>query len=333
MRSWASQQGLEETVRGLGDLPLSQPVGTAFQYSNINYIIAGLIVEVVSGQSYADYVTQHILEPLDMRHAYASHTPALADGLSEGHIHMFGHAFRDKSPFPPAFLPSGLLIASAEDMTHFAIAQMNEGRYSDASVLSPQGIAEMHIPAVSKGREGGYWGIGWDVNTWEEMPIVTRVGDIGNFHALIILLPESDLGVILLANASGFEQMKSQVVDRIALGVFNMLNNKPADPVSVPFIMHFLYWSILFVPVLQIVGIIFVWRMRQRMKVWSVVLTVILNLAIALFLLNYAQSEMPLRSLLVFNPELGYIAIVAAAIGIGWSVVYTAMNLRMRRAK
>jgi len=64
---------------------------------------------------------------------------------------MFGRAFSDKRPFPPAFLPSGLLIVSAEDMTHFAIAQMNEGRYGDTSVLSPQGIAEMHAPAVPQG--------------------------------------------------------------------------------------------------------------------------------------------------------------------------------------
>jgi len=69
------------------------------------------------------------------------------------------------------------------------------------------------------------------------------------------------------------------------------------------------------------------------MKICGVGLTVILNLAVALSLFVYAQSEMPLRSLFVYNPELGYGVIVAAAIGIGWSVVYTAMNLRTRRAK
>jgi len=331
-RFWADQQGMEEAVRGLNTVQLTHPVGTTYQYNNFNYIISGLIVEVVSGQSYADYVTEHIFEPLDMRHSYAVRTPALADGLSEGHINMFGRVFRDERVRSPAFLPSGLLISSAEDMTHFAIAQMNDGRYGDASILSPQGIAEMHVPAVSQGGSS-YWGIGWDVGTFDGMPAISRVGDIGNFHTVLLLLPESGLGVVLLANASGFEQMKSQVVDRIALGVFNILNDKSADPVSVPFMMHFLYWSILFVPLLQILGIVFVWRKSQRMKVWGVVLTVILNLAVALFLLGYAQSEMPLRSLLVFNPELGYTAIAAATIGIGWSVIYTAMNLRARRTK
>jgi len=330
-RFWADRQGMEEAVRGLNTVQLAYPVGTTYQYNNFNYIIAGLIVEKVSGQSYADYVPQHIFEPLDMRHSYASRAPALADGLSEGHINMFGRVFRDERVRSPAALPSGFLMVSAEDMTHFAIAQMNDGRYGNASILSPQGISEMHAPAVPQGGSN-YWGIGWNVSEFEGTPAIARVGDTGHFHAIIFLLPEKGLGVILLANASGFEQMKSYVVDRIALGVFNILNDKPADPVSVPFMMHFLYWSILLVPLLQILGIVLVWRKRQRMPVWGVVLTVILNLIVAIFLLSYAQSEMPLRSLLVFNPELGYGAIVAATLGIGWSIIYTVMNLRRQNS-
>jgi CubicO group peptidase (beta-lactamase class C family) len=123
-RFWPSQQGLEETVRGLDTIQLAQPVGTTYQYCNINFMITGLIVEKVSGQSYADYVTQHIFEPLDMRHSYASRAPALADGLAEGHIYMFGRVFRDEGPMPPANLPAGTLIASVEDLSHYLIAQL-----------------------------------------------------------------------------------------------------------------------------------------------------------------------------------------------------------------
>jgi CubicO group peptidase (beta-lactamase class C family) len=87
-RFWAVQQGMEKAVRGLATVKLAHPVGTTYEYNNFNYIIAGLIVEAVSGQSYADYVTEQILEPLDMRHSYASRERALADGLSEGHYYL-----------------------------------------------------------------------------------------------------------------------------------------------------------------------------------------------------------------------------------------------------
>ena len=329
-RFWASQQGLEETVRGLDTIRLTQPVGSTFQYSNINFIIAGLLVEKVSGQSYGDYVSQHIFEPLDMYRSYTSRAPALADGLSDGHLDMFGRAFRDGRGMPPSYLPTGGLISSAEDMSHYLIAQLNDGRYSDALLLSAQGIAELHTPAIPFGE--GYYAMGWASGTKDGVTLVNHNGDTGNFHTFIILMPEQSSGIVLLANASGFEQSKSGVVDRIAWGIFNIVNDKPAEPVSVPFIMHFLYWSILLIPVLQILGIAFVWRKREQMKIWGVVLTVILNLAVALSLLGYAQIEMPLRSLLVVNPELGYIAIAAAALGIGWSIVITVMYLRIRRA-
>jgi CubicO group peptidase (beta-lactamase class C family) len=330
-RFWADQQRIEDAVRGLDRVQLTQSVGTTWQYNNFNYIIAGLIVEVVSGQSYSEYVTEHIFEPLKMRHSFASRTPALADGLSEGHIYMFGCVFRDERVRSPAALPSGFLMASAEDMSHFAIAQLNEGRYGDASVLSPQGIAEMHAPAITSGGEGGYWGLGWDVNTWDGMQVVTRVGDNGNFHATLILLPESGSGVVLLANASGFMQKQSQIVDAITIGVASLLTAKPAAPVSVPFLVQFLYWALLMTPLMQILGIFFVWRKRQSMRVWGVILTIILNLSIVFFILNLSQNEMPLRSLLVFNPELGFITIAVAMLGVGWSVIYTMMSLITRR--
>ena len=47
--------------------PLDFEPGTAWQYSNTGYVLAGMIVEKVSGQPYATYVTQHLFEPLDLK--------------------------------------------------------------------------------------------------------------------------------------------------------------------------------------------------------------------------------------------------------------------------
>jgi len=331
-RFWAYQQTMEEAIRGLDDVQLVHPVGSTWEYCNFNYIIAGLIVETVSGQSYADYMTQHIFEPLDMRHSYASLSPAQADGLSDGHIIMFGRAFKDGRVRSPAALPTGFLMISAEDLSRFAMAQLNEGRYDESSILSPEGIAEMQAPAIPEGS-GTSWGIGWDVSELDGIPIISRVGDNGNFHATLVLIPEKGFGVILLANASGFEQKSSHVVDSTALGIFNMLNGKPAAPVSVPFLMHLLYWSLLLTPMLQILGVLFVWRLRQRIHVLGAALVVLLNLGGVFVILNFAQTEMTIPSLLVFNPELGFVSVITAVIGIGWSVIYTALFLIRQRAK
>jgi CubicO group peptidase (beta-lactamase class C family) len=327
-RFWPSQQGLEETVRGLDKIQLTQPVGTSYQYCNINFMIAGLIVEVVSGQSYADYVTERIYRPLDMRHSYASRAPALADGLAERYHYMFGQVFRDEGPMPPSFLPAGFLIASVEDMTHYAIAHLDDGRYGDTSILSPQGMAELHTPAISQAGDK-YYAMGWEVGTLDGVSAIWHTGDDSRIHSVIILMPDRGSGVILLANATGFEQQSQ--VDDTAVGVFRVLNGKAAARVSLPIGRRLQYWALLLTPLLQILGILVVWWNRQRIKGWGGVLAVILNLAVVFVLFRVSLQIITLPSMLVYYPELGYSLIVIATLGIGWSVIYAAMNLRMAR--
>ena len=331
-RFWNSREDLEATVRGLGNLPLTQPVGTTYQYANINPSIAGLIVEVVSGQPYTDYVTEHIFEPLDMRHSYASHAAALADGLAEGHTYSFGRTFKDEGAMALAYIPAGGLMARAEDITHYMIAHLNQGHYGDSSVLSPQGMAELHAPSIPVGGGSSYYALGWSVDTAEGIPVVFHGGDTGNFHALVLLMPDGNSGLVLLANASGFEQLMSETVDRIGIGVFNILNGNAPAAVAVPFLTHLTYWSILLSPAFQILGILLAWRKRQGMKVWGLVLTVTLNLAFVIFLLKMSQNQMPLSSLRVIFPEITWVAMAATVLGIGWSVIFTLMYLMRRRS-
>jgi CubicO group peptidase (beta-lactamase class C family) len=333
-RERASQQGLEEMVRGLGNLSLTEPVGMIFQYSNLNFDIAGLIVEKVSGQPYADYVTQNIFEPLEMRHSYGSRAPAVADGLAEGHSYMFGHAFVVEGPRPPAQLPSGYLIASVEDMTHYAIAQLNDGRYGEPSILSPQGMAELHAPAIPMNGGDAQYAMGWVVGTLDGTPFVGHDGALRDFRSAILLLPESGWGVILLANAHGFEQLM-QVPD-LAKSIVGMLNGKPPLPVSLPIKVRFLYWAILLIPLSMILGIAYGWRYWQNKGVGYILLTVIPYGTIALLWLFGVPLLIgsPIWSVTRINyPELAYGWIAGVVLGLGWSVIFTVMNLRARRSE
>jgi CubicO group peptidase (beta-lactamase class C family) len=332
-RDLVSPLSLEELVRTYNSFQPTQPVGQTFQYSNPNYNIAGLIVEKVSGQSYGDYVTQHIFGPLDMRHSYASRAPALADGLVEGYHYMFGHAFKWELAAPPGHLPSGYLISSAEDMAHYAIAQLNDGEYNDAAILSPQGIAELHAPAIPMGGKMSY-AMGWAVTTLDGIPVVLHGGKEFSALSMLILVPESKSGVILLSNANGFVQ--SNQVDGIAINIVGMLNGKPPVPVSPPFHYSFLTWTILLTPFLQILGIVFIWRKWRNKGIGHIFLTVIVYGTCAVLLLVGVPQ---LLGMAIWDgmrntfPELCYGVIVGATLGIGWSVLYTAMSLKARKSK
>lgn len=209
---------IEEQVRKMAGVRLDRPVGASFEYSNANYIVLGLIVQVVSGQSYADYVRQHIFAPLEMRHSYTSQAEAQAHGMATGYRWWFGFPAAADLPFPQSALPAGYLISSAEDMARFLAANLTGG----ASVLSPAGIAEMQRPAVAAG--GDSYGMGWIVSTLGGAPIVFHEGSTANFYAAAIMAPEQGWGVIVLTNCTN---MFAGQAARIARGVLALLLEQP----------------------------------------------------------------------------------------------------------
>jgi CubicO group peptidase (beta-lactamase class C family) len=167
----------------LSDNTLTYPVGTTFQYSNVNFAILALIVETVAGQSFESYVQEQIFNPLEMKHATYYQPEATPPDTAVGYPQWFGMPVANDLPLPRSSNGHGGLIASAEDMTHFMIAQRNEGRYGNVTVLSPAAIAAMHRPAVRDGDTESFYAMGWEVKTVDGLSIISHNGDYGGFHA------------------------------------------------------------------------------------------------------------------------------------------------------
>lgn len=347
---WGSRDGLEAAVRSLRTVKLSQPVGAGFQYSNINYAIAGLVVEAASGQPYADYVARHIFAPLAMRHSFTATAPSLAAGLAMGHLYSIGRMAADIGVEPPAYLPAGFVSASAEDMSRFAVAHLNGGRYGNATVLSAKGIAQLHHPAIPVGAiHAGlidtYYGMGWVIGPINGIPAIWHNGDTGRYHATLIMAPGRGTGIVLLANASGLEYLVA--VDDIAKGVLSLLNDQPPPASSLPRLFRIVYWAVLLTPLLLLIGVARGWRRwrrgdfiglgnlprGRRKQMWRILAMVIPNLAVALFFMfGMPQlTSLPLSAFRILYPDLGWALMASVAIGTVWSGVYTALVLRVQR--
>ncbi len=185
----------EQYVRNLRTVTLTKPVGAAFQYSNANYAILGLIVQDVSGAPYETYLQQHILTPLQMKQSFVSREQARGAGLAQGHQSWFGFPAPIDLPTHEAAFAAGYLISSAEDMSHYLIAQSNGGRYNGASLLSPQGIEAMHTFAP-----GSQYAMGWSKFSQHGETILYHNGDTLDSHSEMFLAPAQRWGVVLLLN-------------------------------------------------------------------------------------------------------------------------------------
>ena len=220
-----SPDACERQARALSTLKLTRPPGAAHEYSNTNYNLLGLIIEAASGESYEAYVKSHIFAPLEMRHSDTAQSEAKQNGLAVGHRYWFWFPFAvPHLATPRGSLPSGQLISSAEDMAHYLIAHLNEGRYGNARLLSPASIAELHhgVAAVNfRGTLISHYGMGWYEEAHGRMRIVWHSGTVPDFASFMALLPEQKKGVVLLINADHF--MMNPVLTEIGLGMASLL--------------------------------------------------------------------------------------------------------------
>jgi CubicO group peptidase (beta-lactamase class C family) len=217
---------IEQSVRELSTLKLSKPVGAAFQYSNINYLIAGLIVEVVSGQSFAAYLQQHILTPLGMEHSFTCEESARHDGLASGYRWWFGVPIPFRAPYLEDALPAAFIAASVADLARYMLAMLNGGSLDDASILSPAGVAELHNSQVTI-SPGSAYGLGWRVEKLGNRTIIRHGGEVANFLAEMVLVPDLRLGVVVLMNASNGLPVQFGLPGRVASSVVRHLLGMP----------------------------------------------------------------------------------------------------------
>ena len=199
-RAQGASLTLQDHVRALASVALRNPPGTVHEYASPNYQVLGAIVEQVSGQSFADYVQQQIFAPLDMRSSYTDQTQAIANGMARGHRYWFGFPVPVTLAHEHDRLPTASMISSAQDLSHYLIAQLNGGTFAGQSVLSPANVAEMQRPTAPS--EGFSYAMGWRVGPVEGVPAIHHGGIVPHFRGKMVLLPEQQWGVAVLTNVS-----------------------------------------------------------------------------------------------------------------------------------
>ena len=324
---------VERQVRDLSTLEISRPVGAEFEYSNLNFNILGLIIEVTSGETYADYIQQHIFDPLAMNHSYTSQAAAQEDNLAIGHRYWFGFPIAEHDlSLANGSLPSGQLIASAEDMGHHLIAHLNAGRYVDEQILSAQGIDELHRPAAEANAMGismGHYGMGWFVEEHGETTILTHPGTLPDFFAFSALVPEQNKGMTLLINANHLIMDKLPFVD-MGLGVALRLAGEKPPSTNWYSVVPWTLRGLLLIPVLQIVGVAFTLRRIRRWRqspdqqprgakkwVLHILLPLVPNLALITLPISLLASGL-LGFMRLFMPDFTWLSLLCGGFATFW---------------
>jgi len=219
---------IERYVRSLTDQELLFEPGEKFTYSNMAFEVLGDLIAKVSGQSFADYVKEHVLQPLDMNDSsilIRDVDPAL---LANGHVKgwLGGTRVSDHYAYNRSHGPSSCLYSNVVDMSRWAIANMNRGELEGSRILDELSYELLWTPALEGVRVSGdnrpvHIGLSWFLSEKAGNQIVSHGGRDTGYRANFVLYPDVRGAIILLSNYSDPDDTFDKVTSlaaKVAMG-------------------------------------------------------------------------------------------------------------------
>ncbi len=212
---YATAYSREEVLRRVRYLVPSSSVRSRFGYQNIMFLAAGQIVPSVTGKTWDDFVTDRIFSPLGMKETGTTiRTLSNSKDVSTPHVKI-----DDKvQPVPWRLIdniaPAGSINSNVTDMAQWLRLQLGNGKFEGKQFLSEASLKEMHTPQTIIRIEGQYpilypdahflnYGMGWFLSDFRGKKLVEHGGAIDGMRALVAMIPEKNVGVVILTNLSG----------------------------------------------------------------------------------------------------------------------------------
>jgi CubicO group peptidase (beta-lactamase class C family) len=204
---------LEERVRRLAFLPVDRPFRASFHYQSSMFTAAGLAAAAAGKASWADLVRKRILDPLEMTGVVLTSPEAekAADHASPHRRNRHGDV--EVLPWYPLEEPepAGSVIAGARDLARWVRFHLGDGTWNGRRLVAAEALAETHAPQTIIPLEGlpkeqnpeatqMRYGMGWVVQDYRGVRVVGHGGAIDGFRTQIMLLPDHQIGLVLLNN-------------------------------------------------------------------------------------------------------------------------------------
>ncbi len=224
---------IQDILRAFQYLKPQSAFRTKFDYDNLLYFVAGEVIARVSGMSWSDFIQARILTPLGMKNAYPKiayvkdrKQLATPHSIVDGKLKTIGHFDFGADKINGA---AGAIYASVDDLTHWILAQLNQGKYGDQlekqlfSVQSQHEMWQIHTP-LPVNRNPRYnthfagYGLGWRLEDVKGNLMASHTGGLPGMLSKTVLIPDLNFGVVVLTNSdnggSFFTAITRTIVDR-----------------------------------------------------------------------------------------------------------------------
>lgn len=173
--------------------------GDSYRYSNLGYMILGLVIEKSSGMRYEDFIRTRLFEPLDMSYSGFNYDPVKNYGFAQG-----WYGFDSKRLIKLDKPVNGYLWPGAAGMIYSNIADINKWITDMNLILKESILTKMFDGYVESGIMGSHYGYGYFVNSkvikGDARRNVWHDGRVYNYRTIISIFPEEKLRIVILSN-------------------------------------------------------------------------------------------------------------------------------------
>jgi len=230
---YGSESSREELFKKIKDLEPTEAFRTKFQYQNLMYMAAGILIGEMSDSSWEEFTEEELFRPLKMTQSNFS-----VDASQKTNNYALPYKVTDEEIVRMDFRnidnvgPAGSINSNTNDMLKWVKMQLNQGKYGSDQIISEGQFEIMHEPQMIIGKgplaeinpefTPAMYGTGWFIMNYEGTKIVQHGGNIDGFSAHVHLLPDDDIGMVILTNKNG-----SKLPSVLALHATDWLLGKP----------------------------------------------------------------------------------------------------------
>jgi CubicO group peptidase (beta-lactamase class C family) len=218
----------EQMLEAMRYLEPSRPLRASYQYSNLGYLVAGMVAERLSGLSWEQFTTQRLLEPLGFRHfGFSTGTLTSSSNYALPHVRDGRHA-RQTTLWPMHATPAGGVHTCATDLAHWVRFLLAQGRVGHRQIISQENLLEMMTPRIDVGDPDyaelgrAQYGYGLTCQLYRGERTVSHTGSLPGWSTLFSIMPDRQIGVVVLTNRD-----PCPVREMIAYAVFDQLCSLP----------------------------------------------------------------------------------------------------------
>jgi D-alanyl-D-alanine carboxypeptidase len=203
----------QEIMDRWAKMPLDFDPGTRWQYSNTNYVIAGVIVEKVSGTPFFDFLRSRVLTPLGLGSATSIDVSEVTEPEATGYMrYALGPLHRAPKEGAGWLFAMGELAMTATDLAKWDISLMDE------TLLDPDSYRQLETEVLLNDGVATGYGLGVSVGTSGSHRVISHSGEVSGFTAQNLVFPDDHAAVVVLTN-----QDAASASGAIARGVSGLL--------------------------------------------------------------------------------------------------------------